>query len=86
MFKLTPAYLNKLCRERTSHSLGDYITHVRVEKAKQLLGETNLTIDQIIGRIGWENKKYFFRIFKKLTGATPTEYRLKLSVDQLNLP
>ncbi|WP_284642022.1 AraC family transcriptional regulator [Paenibacillus silviterrae] len=84
LFNLTPAYLNKLCRERTSHSLGDYITHVRVEKAKQLLGETNLTIDQIIGRIGWENKKYFFRIFKKLTGATPTEYRLKLSIDQLN--
>ncbi|SDC05276.1 Helix-turn-helix domain-containing protein [Paenibacillus sp. UNCCL117] len=86
LFNLTPAYLNKLCRERTSHSLGDYITHVRVEKAKQLLGETNLTIDQIIGRIGWENKKYFFRIFKKLTGATPTEYRLKLNVDQLNAP
>ncbi|GAA3409950.1 AraC family transcriptional regulator [Paenibacillus hodogayensis] len=84
LFKLTPAYLNKLCRERTSRSLSDSITEVRVEKAKQLLGRTSLTIDQVIDRVGWENKKYFFRIFKKQVGATPTEYRLKLSVDQID--
>ncbi|WP_240421836.1 AraC family transcriptional regulator [Paenibacillus periandrae] len=84
LFNMTPAYLNKLCRDQGARSLSDYLTAVRIENSKQLLGETNLTIDQVIDRIGWENKKYFYTIFKKHVGATPTDYRLKLSLTRLN--
>lgn len=84
IFKMNAAYLNKLYRERTSHSVNDFITEVRVEQAKRLLRETSLTIEQIIDRIGWENKKYFYTVFKKHVGATPSEFRLKQSVDRLN--
>ena len=83
MYHLTPAYLNKLFRTHLSRSVSEYLTEVRLDKAKQLLGGTDLTIDQIIERIGWTNKKYFFTVFKKRYGATPMEYRLKQNLDHL---
>lgn len=78
--KLTPAYLNKLFRERFAMSVADYISDIRFLKASSLLKETQLGVDEIIERIGWENKKYFFTVFKKKFGTTPTEYRLKAAI------
>lgn len=76
-FSLTPAYLGRLFRESMSKSISDYISDVRISKAKGLLEGGSHTVDEILDRIGWENKKYFYTVFKKNFGVTPTEYRLK---------
>lgn len=73
---LTAAYLGKLFREQTSLSIAEYITEVRMNEAARLLRETRLTIDDLLEKIGWENKKHFFTLFRKRFGSTPTEYRL----------
>ncbi len=56
-------------------NFSEFITKIRIEKAKKLLSETNIAIDHISGEIGYMNPKYFFKIFKKTTGYTPAEYR-----------
>lgn len=80
---LTPAYLNKLFREYTAFSLSNHITNVRLDKAKQLLLESDNNVDEIIDAVGWENKKYFYTVFKKNHGVTPSEYRLTTRVKGL---
>lgn len=80
---LTPAYLNKLFREYTSISLSSHITNVRMDKAKRLLLESDHNVDEIIDVVGWENKKYFYTVFKKNHGVTPSEYRLTAKVKDL---
>ncbi|WP_165822553.1 AraC family transcriptional regulator [Paenibacillus montanisoli] len=76
-FKLTPAYLGKLFREHLSQSIAEYISEIRLVKSAELLKESSLNIDEILERVGWENKKHFFTLFKKRYAATPTEFRLK---------
>ncbi|MBO9605852.1 MAG: helix-turn-helix domain-containing protein [Paenibacillaceae bacterium] len=77
---MSTAYLGKLFREHLSLSIADDLTAVRLERACELLRGTSATIDEILIEIGWENKKYFFTVFKKTLGSTPTEYRLKTNV------
>lgn len=83
-FHITPAYLGRLFREHASRSIADYISDYRLIKASELLKESTYNIDEIIDKIGWENKKYFFTLFKKRFGSTPTEYRLKSRVDEMS--
>jgi len=79
-FKLTPPYLNKLFREYAACSIADYISEYRLLKAAELLETTSFNIDEVLERVGWENKKHFFTLFKRRFAATPTEYRLKSTV------
>lgn len=59
----------------TGENLSDYLTGLRVDKAKVLLQNTNLRLSQIAELVGYEDEKYFSRVFKKATGQTPREYR-----------
>lgn len=75
MFKLSPDYISRIFRETVLKSVSEYINEYRIEKAKEFLIESHLPVDEIIGRLGVENKKYFFTLFKKHVGTTPSEYR-----------
>lgn len=83
-FKLTPAYLGKLFREHSSRSISDYISEIRLVKASEMLKQSPWNVDEIIEKVGWENKKHFFTLFKKRFGTTPTEYRLKSKVSDIH--
>lgn len=52
-----------------------YITSIRINKAKELLKNTNCSIQEISGLVGYENPLYFSRIFRKQTGNSPSQYR-----------
>ncbi len=52
-----------------------YLTSIRINKAKELLKNTNYTIQEISGLVGYENPLYFSRIFRKQTGHSPSGYR-----------
>lgn len=54
-----------------------YITSIRLNKAKELLRSTDYTIQEISGLVGYENPLYFSRIFRKQTGQSPSQYREK---------
>jgi YesN/AraC family two-component response regulator len=52
-----------------------FITGVRVERAREFLETTDLSVAAISKNVGYEDSQYFFRVFKKVTGMTPLKYR-----------
>ncbi|MDO4492112.1 MAG: response regulator [Lachnospiraceae bacterium] len=73
--KLTPYYFSKLFKQETGSTFMEYLTGLRIEKAKQLLKDPELSIKEIGISVGYSDPNYFSRIFKKVQGETPTEYR-----------
>lgn len=65
----------KIFKEYTGFSPLQYIQEVRVTMAKEMLTNTSKSIKEIAFELGYENKDYFFTVFKKLSGMTPVAYR-----------
>jgi YesN/AraC family two-component response regulator len=57
-------------------SFTDVLTSVRVERAKELLAGTRLSVKQIAGRVGYSGGNYFAKVFRRVSGMSPSEYRL----------
>jgi len=72
---LTPYYYSKIFSRVSGHTLVDYLTLVRMEKAKQLLSDPAVSIKEACFAVGYNDPNYFSRVFKKITGQTPTEFR-----------
>jgi two-component system response regulator YesN len=74
-FKISVSYLSKLFKEQEEINFIDYLMEIRMNKAKDLLAQTDEKVRDIAEFIGYANVNSFVRIFKKVTGLTPTEYR-----------
>jgi two-component system response regulator YesN len=72
---ISPYYFSKLFKEETGVNFSEYLTGLRIETARQLLMNRELSIKQVCVDSGYANPNYFSRIFKKWTGITPTEFR-----------
>ncbi|MDF2923456.1 MAG: response regulator [Paenibacillaceae bacterium] len=72
---LSTAYLSKLFKQATGENFSDYLSCIRVEKAKQFLHDPRYKIYEISERVGYQNLKHFYKLFKQITGVTPSEYR-----------
>jgi YesN/AraC family two-component response regulator len=77
-FGLSVPYLSKIFKESFEANFTDYIIGIRMEKAKELLSDTDLKVGEITERVGYANAHSFIRIFKKYLGMTPGEYRSSL--------
>ena len=75
IFYLDPDYASKLFKKETGISFGNYIIQKRMDVAKHLLHTTRLPINTIADNVGYGNYSYFIRLFKKMTGFTPIEFR-----------
>ncbi|MBO4902251.1 MAG: response regulator [Lachnospiraceae bacterium] len=72
---ISPYYFSKLFKEETGENFIEYVTNIRIEKAKQLLASSRLSMKEICAQVGYADPNYFSRIFKKTVGVTPTEYK-----------
>ena len=72
---VSPQYLSKLFKEETGENFIDYLTSIRIRVAKNLLEGDEKSIKEICYSIGYSDPNYFSRIFKKIVGVTPTEYK-----------
>ena len=68
-------YFSSLFKKETGKNFSDYVTELRINKAKELLYSDELTIHDICEQVGYRDLKYFSRLFKKATGTSPSEYR-----------
>ncbi|WP_409969225.1 response regulator [Bengtsoniella intestinalis] len=75
---ISPFYLSKLFKEEVGVTFMDYLTSIRIETAKRLLSDGQMSIKQVCIDAGYSNPNYFSRIFKKWVGITPTEFRDEL--------
>ncbi|MDK2811668.1 MAG: two-component system, response regulator YesN, partial [Petroclostridium sp.] len=71
------AYVSKIFKENIGKNYIDYLNGSRIEKAKQLLKNTQLPVKEVGFRVGFNNIQTFMRTFKKYEGITPGQYRDK---------
>jgi two-component system response regulator YesN len=74
---LSPKYISRIFKEHSGVGFNEYKLELKVKRAKELLCTTELNVNQISDRIGYMNVESFIRIFKRITGYTPTGYRSK---------
>ncbi len=77
MVNISPSYFSTLFRQETGTTFIEYLTEVRLEKAKELLMCTDMRSSEIGYQVGYKDSHYFSYIFKKACGCTPKEYRLR---------
>lgn len=73
-------YFCKMFKKVTGINFTNYLSRVRIEKAKNLLLNPNLRISEIAFEVGFQSLTHFNRVFKKIVGRAPTEYRSQLGV------
>ena len=77
---LDGAYFSRLFKQKTGQSYIDFLTEVRMEKAKELLA-THINISEISEAVGYFHRNQFITNFRKFTGYTPNEYRTKVLLE-----
>lgn len=72
---VSPGYLSILFRKETDETFIEYLTRMRLEKARELLKTTPLKAYEVAYKVGYSDPHYFSLIFKKYTGITPSDYK-----------
>lgn len=75
VINVSPNYFSSLFKQKTGENFNEYVNKLRVEEAKSLLVHTPFKVSEIAKQVGFQEYKYFVRIFKKFSGLTPTNYR-----------
>ncbi len=70
------AYFCKLFKQCFNKSFTIYLSEYRVEKAKQLLIDITINVKEISDKVGYNDSNYFTKVFKRIVGVTPSEYRM----------
>jgi len=71
-------YFCKMFKKVTGINFTDYVARVRIEKSKNLLLNPNLRVSEIAFEVGFQSLTHFNRVFKKILGQSPTDYRAQL--------
>ena len=75
LFDINPKYLSKLFKDEIGEKFVDLLITHRIEKAKQLMMETDKPIQEISEEVGYTNYNSFNRAFKNVVGVAPSDYR-----------
>lgn len=70
-----PTYLAKKFKQETSKTVSEYVNEIRINEAQYLIMATEFKIEDIAYYVGYNDKKYFSKTFKKVLGVSPSEYR-----------
>lgn len=74
-FKINKCYFCCMFKKETGHTFINYLNNYKIEKSKELLKNTNMSLLDISLEVGFNNQSYYSTIFKKYTNMTPLEYR-----------
>lgn len=74
-FHTSPSNLTRMVKQRTGQSFTDYLNHLRLSAAKELLARGELSVGEVSERVGYSSQHYFSRVFKNYVGLTPQRYR-----------
>jgi AraC-like DNA-binding protein len=78
---LSRSYFSRQFREKTGYAPVDYFIRLKMQRACELLETTQMTVGDISRSLGYQDQYYFSRLFKKIVGAHPTQYRQTRGVD-----
>lgn len=77
-FQISSAYLCRLIKQETGMSYKEYLTKLRMDEAKKILMDKEVSVVDVCQRIGYSNVSHFIKVFQKYTGMTPAKYRDEL--------
>jgi two-component system response regulator YesN len=77
-FYLSREYISRKFKQEFKINLSDYLSKIRIDKSKMLLLNPHLRISQIADMVGYQDEKYFSKVFKKNEGISPNEYRKQM--------
>lgn len=72
---LNSFYFSKIFKQQVGETFIDYLTGLRIARAKELIAEGELSLKEICYRVGYKDPNYFSRVFRKVTGIAPSDYR-----------
>lgn len=72
---LNSSYFSRLFKKETGETFIEYVTRMKMNRAKELLDQTSHPVGKICEMLGYDNQSYFIKIFKSSVGVTPVEYR-----------
>lgn len=75
-FRLTPEYLSNLFAKETGMTFSNYLKKIRMEKAKELILNTDMKIYEVACSVGYPDQKYFSKVFKEYTGVSAKQYAI----------
>ena len=75
LYYLNASYFSVSFKNVTGKNFNEYLTELRIEKAKKLLSNSDRKVNQVAHAVGYEDCSYFGKTFRKLTGMTPAEYQ-----------
>lgn len=73
--RISPNYLSEKFKQVTGINFVDYISRIRFEKARRLLEDVDIRISEIAFAVGFQSLSQFNRVFKRLSGESPSDYR-----------
>lgn len=76
-FSFSPVYLGRLFKREVGTSFNEYLKRVRIQAACDLLRDSDVAVNELAEKIGFNDLNYFYRLFKQATGMTPNQYRTK---------
>jgi YesN/AraC family two-component response regulator len=74
---MSSAHMCRIYKQYTGNTINDLLVNKRMDKARQLLTSTTMSVNEIAEKVGYTNPTYFYRVFKKTNGVTPIEFRRK---------
>ena len=72
---LSPKYLSRIFKEKTGKGFNDFRLEIKIQVEQDILKSDQVSVQEVADKLGYKNLESFTRIFKKVTGATPTEFR-----------
>lgn len=79
---LSPCYFSRVFKQVKGYNFSEYLTRMRIAKAKALLVDTTYLISEIAERVGYKDVRYFGQVFKKIAGCTPLNYRRSAAINR----
>jgi two-component system, response regulator YesN len=72
---ISPFHLSRMFKRETGNNIFDYLSMVRIDKSKELLIGSEISVKEICYNVGYSDPNYYCKVFKKVVGLTPTTYR-----------
>ncbi|MDO4291965.1 MAG: response regulator [Eubacteriales bacterium] len=77
-FCVSSSYLSNLLRKELGMPYSEYVTEKRIQKARELLLDSRLSVDEVAEQVGYKDYFYFCKVFKKCVGSSPSKYRREM--------
>lgn len=72
---ISPSYLSRIFKQKKGYTITEQINRIRIEEARRLLQRTDLTVSETAKKVGFGDRSYFCKVFKKQIGLSPSDYK-----------